>query len=476
MENKHKLLATASSQDQGVCHDTIIDRFSTLPDEIAHHVLSMVDLRDLTRVGAVSKRCYDFYLSTPSFRFDSDYDNMQRKSNKMNCFDQFLRRRGNNKIHHFGIDLSFPASLSCKVFQVMTWIDNAARCSVEVLNLQLTMRSKGNMVGLPSSIFRCGSLRSLLVKMEEIFKVPSFPCPNNLQRLNLSYVRIDEEFSKWISSSCKCIKEIKLSMVSTNNLTIENSSLESFTFVACSNLCCLNISGEKLEIIHIKWQFFNPGSRALHICAPNLKYLKWVGDLVSHPKLGKLLCLEKAEIFLEAKSICVCDFHNAFELLCSICRVKALILSDKTIKALFREGSMAAPIFDTSYLRINSANLNNALVPAMVSLMRGMSNLNTLDIKSDPSLFFLEPKACGFNGKYWKSQNLDFVNQLKEVTIELSNGNNAWQLARFILEHAQNLKKMTIFYLPRKLHVIDKVSNSKKVSSATIDFHEKQWR
>lgn len=85
-------------------------------------------------------------------------------------------------------------------------------------------------------------------------------------------------------------------------------------------------------------------------------------------------------------------------------------------------------------------------------------------------------QACGFNGKYWKSQNLDFVNQLKEVTIELSNGNNGWQLARFILEHAQLLKKMTIFYIPGKSHVIDKVKNSKVVSSATIDFHERQWR
>lgn len=54
---------------------------------------------------------------------------------------------------------------------------------------------------------------------------------------------------------------------------------------------------------------------------------------------------------------------------------------------------MAAPICDTSYLHINIASLNNDLVPAMVSLMRGMSNLNTLYIKSDPSLFVLEPKV-----------------------------------------------------------------------------------
>ncbi|KAL6183913.1 hypothetical protein ACLB2K_045323 [Fragaria x ananassa] len=323
----------------------------------------------------------------------------------------------------------------------MTWIDKAASCSVEVLVLRLNNVSKG-MTGLPSSIFRCGSLRSLLVEMGEIFNVPSFPCPNNLQSLSLTCVRLTEGFSKWISSSCKCIREIKLNSVQAENITIASSSLESFTFDASSDLRCLKISG----------------------------------DLLSQSHLGKLLSIERAELFLESWSDSVCDYHNTFELLCSICRVKTLILSDRTIQALFREGSMAAPLFDTSYLCIKTANLDNALVPAMVSLMRGMSNLNTLEIKSDPSLVFLKPKSCGFNGKYWKSQHLDFVNQLKEVTIQLSNGNNSWQLAKFILEHAQNLKKMTIFYLPTKEHVIEKVSNSKKVSSATIDFHEKNWR
>lgn len=332
MEHTHKLLATASSQAQGVCPDSIRDRFSPLPDEIAHHILSLVDFEDLTRVGAVSKRCNEFYLSTPSFTFCLPFDNMQRKSNKMNCFDRFLHRRGNNKIHHFGIELSFPAGISSKVFQVMTWIDTATRCSVEVLDLKLNMLRNEPTVEFPLSIFHCGSLRSLLVHFH-IFKVPSFPCPNNLQRLNMSYVELDDEgFSKWISTSCKFIKELELNCVHAENLTIESSSLESFTFRACTSFCCLNISGEKLEIIHLKWEFYETGSRSLHICAPNLKHLKWIGSLLSHQNLGKLLCLEKAEIFLEAKSYCVCDFHNVFEVLCSICTAKVLILSHKTIK------------------------------------------------------------------------------------------------------------------------------------------------
>lgn len=165
---------------------------------------------------------------------------------------------GSKKVHRFGIDLCLTTSLSSKVSQVMTWIDTATSCNVEVLDLHLNMLSKG-LVELSSSIFGCGSLRSLLVRMEESFKVPSFPCPNNLQRLNLTYVRLTDGFSKWITSSCKCIKEIKLKSFYAENITIESSSLETFTFEARSNLCCLKILGEKLESIHIKWKFCGPG-------------------------------------------------------------------------------------------------------------------------------------------------------------------------------------------------------------------------
>lgn len=39
-------------------------------------------------------------------------------------------------------------------------------------------------------------------------------------------------------------------------------------------------------------------------------------------------------------------------------------------------------------------------------------------------------------------QNLAFVQQLEEVTIEPCHGPNRIDFARYILEHAQNLKKM----------------------------------
>ncbi|XP_070665686.1 uncharacterized protein [Malus domestica] len=201
----------------------------------------------------------------------------------------------------------------------------------------------------------------------------------------------------------QCIKELQLYDVRTVNITIENSSLESFRFVSYkSGICHLNISGEKLEDIHVDWEYYQPGSRSLTISAPNLKYFKWIGNLLNRQNLRELMCLEKAEIYLKP-SRDICDFDNASEFLCSICRVKVLLLTHETMKALFKEVSMPLPFDNVSYLGLRITSLSDDLVPAM---------------------------ARGCNRKYWKSQKLNFTDQLKEVTIELSNGFNAMELAR----------------------------------------------
>ncbi|CAN6716989.1 unnamed protein product [Malus baccata var. baccata] len=471
MERKGKLLAIA-------CPESVVDRFSNLPDEVAHHILSVVSLKEHIRVGTLSKRCRGLYLSTPSLKFRSSYnEDKQGQLNMLNSFDRFLILRGGNKVQKFQVHLDLCSSLPDEIFRVITWIHIAARCNVEVLDLQLSVL-KNDMASfeLPSCIFLCGSLRSLIVNLYTVLKVPSFAGSTNLQHLKLTEVQIDDRFFKWISSSCKCIKELQLYDVRTVNITIENSSLESFRFVSYkSGICHLNISGEKLEDIHVDWEYYQPGSRSLTISAPNLKYFKWIGNLLNRQNLRELMCLEKAEIYLKP-SRDICDFDNASEFLCSICRVKVLLLSHETMKALFKEVSMPLPFDNVSYLGLRITSLSDDLVPAMVSLLRGISNLNTLQIESDLSLLFHKPKARGCNRKYWKSQKLNFTDQLKEVTIELSNGFNAMELARYILEQAQHLEKMFIFYLPHQSYVIKRVNQSKKVSAAKIVFRKKQRR
>ncbi|CAN6562054.1 unnamed protein product [Malus baccata var. baccata] len=167
------------------------------------------------------------------------------------------------------------------------------------------------------------------------------------------------------------------------------------------------------------------------------------------------MSLEKAQIFLKPE---VNGYDNLYEVLCSVCRAKVLILNEETIKVnghslyvLFTEGSRPAPLDDIRYLGLHLRSLNNELVPAVVSLLRGVPNLNTLNIES---------------GRGRRETNPMLV----AVTIKLSDASNEIELARYVLEYAQNLKKMTILCssFQQPSDVQGKVSKCKMFSTAFV--------
>ncbi|KAM1093418.1 hypothetical protein ACFX2I_008571 [Malus domestica] len=473
MEHKRKSLATAISQSQGPRHERLIDRFSNLPEEVAHHILSSLTLRDICRVGCVSKRCMQFYLSTPSLNFDVRTFSRQKRLKLLGSLDRFLSQRGDNKIQHFRIRWlcrdDDASSYYDEYFRVINWMYTAARCNVEVLDLYFPGKYELGrpVLELPSCIFLCQSLRSLMVDLhgDKLLKTPSFACFTTLQCLKLSSVTIDEEFCKWISCSCKCIKELGLeSVVGIEKICIESSSLESFRFVpSYRHVCHLNISGEKLENIQMYWIY---QSSKLNIFAPNLKRLKWKGRVASHLNLEKVMSLEKAEIFLQPRI--KADFGNLFEAFCSIQRVEVLMLNAATMKALFWKGSMPGLLAHVGHFCVRDMSLTDHLVKVMTSLLKRMPNLHTLHVVTSKSVCCESGK---FGSKYWKLKNLACINQLKEVTFEISNnGMNEWELARYIIENAKNLKKLFIYYLPNQFTLFREITESATNSPATVEF------
>ncbi|XP_020424975.1 putative F-box/FBD/LRR-repeat protein At4g03220 [Prunus persica] len=491
MEHKPKLMATVSRQGQGVHADCImIDRLSNLPDPIAHHIFSFVDLKDIVRVGCASKRCRQFHLSTPTLSFNfNEFPDMKKspcskRLEVMNSLDRLLAHRQNDKLKRFHIHWvphnRYVEDCSCdESFRIMTWVYDAVRCEVEELDLDICVHQE-TPLALSSFMFLCDSLRSLSVNMKCVLKAPPLNSSSNLKSLNLREVCIvDEEFFTWISCCCKCIKELRLhDIYGVQNITIESSSLESFVF-RCPGLsagCNLNISGEKLESLHIYWgNIFLDRKSSLNLFAPNLKSLIWSGSLFSHQNVGKLTCLEKAELSLKVKS--GKEFDIIYEILCSMPEVKVLILHKEITKALLKEGPIPT-LFCARihYLQMHMEGLFDFLVPAMVCFFRGMPSLNTLYLKSDQITFHPEARSSGFDAEFWKSQNLAFIKKLRLVNIELSNGSNGIELARYILEHAQNLEKMAIVHSPEQSNAIGKLNESKKAPNAIVVFEEDQER
>ncbi|KAM2088827.1 hypothetical protein EV1_032509 [Malus domestica] len=278
MARKRKLPTSPSCQGEGICSESGIDRFSVLPDEVAHHILSFLNFNDLTRVGALSKRCRRFHLSVPVVDFGSDWrprtKTNQFRARLMSSFDRYLLDRGHNRLRRFHVSWKFSAAERVKKlcdddYRVHTWIQSAVRCNVEELHLDF-----GNTVSsFPSYIFRSQSLRSLSVNCRGIFEAPSLSFSSNLHYLSLTSVRIeDERVFQWISCCCKCIKELHLYYIKAMKSTaIESSSLESFSVSSLGESVHLSISGEKLENIDIQRGAY----ASLKIFAPNLKNLRW---------------------------------------------------------------------------------------------------------------------------------------------------------------------------------------------------------
>ncbi|KAM2990446.1 hypothetical protein FF2_004289 [Malus domestica] len=131
------------------------------------------------------------------------------------------------------------------------------------------------------------------------------------------------------------MKELLLKdCVGVNNLVIESSSLESIWYEshAYNDKRHVNISCDRLEKLHFNAPIGGKTDRLVNISAPNLKYLEWFGEFMTRLNLGNLMCLEKAET---SSSFMTCNFDGLFDFLCSIRKVKVLILHPDIVERLW---------------------------------------------------------------------------------------------------------------------------------------------
>ena len=131
---------------QGCHKDFGIDRFSSLPPEVAHHILSFLPIADVTRVGSLSKSCRGLYLSNPTLNFtELPYTSICSDDGRLELLDSldlFFFQRGNTRVQSFSIDCDISryldTSLSVNLFyrsRVMDWIRYAVSCDVDSLTL-----------------------------------------------------------------------------------------------------------------------------------------------------------------------------------------------------------------------------------------------------------------------------------------------------------------------------------------------------
>lgn len=92
--------ASASASDEVEDPDAKInkdDRFSGLPDEVVHRILSPLPYSDVIRVGTLSKRCRQVCSSIPTLNFSQfpsdSTDTFDKRLELLASLDNFFSRR-----------------------------------------------------------------------------------------------------------------------------------------------------------------------------------------------------------------------------------------------------------------------------------------------------------------------------------------------------------------------------------------------
>jgi len=108
-----------------------------------------------------------------------------------------------------------------------------------------------------------------------------------------------------ILSSCNSLDKLCLDDVNgINNINIRSSSLKYLEIRSYehNDLFHLNVYGELLEELIVRWKFTLSGGRSLKMTTPHLKCFTWGGFASDNCFLGKLKCLRSCALSLEQLS------------------------------------------------------------------------------------------------------------------------------------------------------------------------------
>lgn len=332
---KFNLMETISKSPR-----TSIDRFSSLPDHVAHQVLSYVSIEDISRLSLVSRRFRELCISVPYLIFDviPYKNNAVKRARLINYLDRLLFLRKGMDTQRLYIRWCLQNGLVDEEYRILSWLQSAVICNIELLDLDIILVKEVAEFSLPPSVVCCRSLRFLRVNLRG--GTLNFPSPIttsgfcSLHTMSLQSVRINDSFGEWISTYCKFLKELCLEDVrGTKSIVITSSSLEILKILSPHDLFTLQVSGEMLGRMALRWRFDSPANRVLQLSAPKLKSMFWEGNILNFRRMETFMHLNTAGIFFRPSSdLSASTSENLVRVLRSVCNIKVLALHDKCIQ------------------------------------------------------------------------------------------------------------------------------------------------
>lgn len=223
--------------------DDGVDRLSDLPISILNHIFSFLDVVDVIRASAVSRKWRYMWVSMPSLNFSVFHKIWFDKRRTWSIHTV------NNEFKDFinWVLISLDKSINIKSFHLMgyyndtddhtlyRWFNVVVRRNVQELALLLFSETP---IELPHFLVTCKSLTTLILRFGSsvVLKIPTFAGFSNLKSLALnSAVLLDCVSLRNFISSCPVLEDLTLreclyrdfkildiSSTSLKNLVLEN--------------------------------------------------------------------------------------------------------------------------------------------------------------------------------------------------------------------------------------------------------------
>ncbi|KAL6287448.1 hypothetical protein ACE6H2_011838 [Prunus campanulata] len=466
------------------------DRFSDLPDEISHHILSFLPMKSIAQVSATSKRWRSLWASFPILDFSEvcplTFPFFQNKSVGQ-IYDQQLkvvrfissvlsRRHENSNIRFFAL---VGYVIYAWLHDWMPWL---VKYRVEKLVLKVWSRRMCDFT-IPQCLFECDSLKSLTL---ESINFPGHPPPPKPQTTSEEQSRFSSYYYVRDTGGLRSLRTLSLNKVNFSNVDgdfFSDSSfplLEELTINSCRRtnplkICCANlkdlqvckilvnldISGMKLESLIVKlcFRLSENSENLVNIVAPNLLTFHWEHNDIAEksliqnfPNLRKGIIHQRLLVqFHKVKT------HAAVNFLSALSQVQNLSVSFHILEILSKiyfEGGLPYSFMNLKTLEVVTS-LNKSDVPGIACLFKSSPVVQTLNmaitsihrLANDRWNNILLDRAGCSEEQFWESQAQTlspFLCHLKLANLRVADPMHVVDVARFLLKHGRELQEMVI--------------------------------
>ncbi|KAJ8627883.1 hypothetical protein MRB53_021190 [Persea americana] len=195
MDRKSKKRAAKKSE---------VDRLSSLPESLLHHILSFLDMKDVIRAGLSSWRLREISTSVPNLHFDICKSDCEEDF--VSFVYQTLVLSSAPKIHKF--QLRSPCN-SDYIPHIDAWIHFAIEKGVRELDLFFLIKHGNDPYELPSSFLKCQTLVSLNLK-NCVFKIRRSSLSSPSSSLRLKRLTIDGGHNESIEIEAPNLQFLKI--------------------------------------------------------------------------------------------------------------------------------------------------------------------------------------------------------------------------------------------------------------------------